>query len=77
MGKIILGHVALYPIKWKYESSHMVANILPADTLPHNDPGVKRSKFNLFRTWSCYLSEIKRDFPMEFPFFDRKTQIWT
>ena len=23
------------------------------------------------------LSEIKRDFPMEFPFFDRKTQIWT
>ena len=23
------------------------------------------------------LSEIKRDFPMEFPFFDSKTQIWT
>ena len=47
------GQVA-HQIKGNQECSNMVANILPADPLPH-DPGawVKRSIFNLFRTWSC------------------------
>ena len=38
-----------YQIKWNHDCSNVVAN-------PH-DPwgGVKRSKFNFFRTWSCCI----------------------
>ena len=49
------GHVA-YKIKWNQECNNMVANILPAAPPPSLDPGVKRSKFNFFRRWSCCIS---------------------
>ena len=44
------GHVA-YQIKWNHECRNMVANILPAD-LPPTILGIKRSKFNFFRSIS-------------------------
>ena len=47
------GHVA-YQIKGNHECSNMVANILPADT--PLTIWVKGSKFNIFRTMSCCLS---------------------
>ena len=49
------GHVA-YQIKGNHEFSNMVASILPAYPPPHPGNGVNRSKFNFFRTWSCYIS---------------------
>ena len=49
------GHVT-YQIKENHECSNMVANILPADT-PDPGNGVNRSKFNLFKTWSCCVSK--------------------
>ena len=53
------GHVA-YQIKWNHKCNNIKANILPAQTSPPPpralDPGTKRSKFNFFRTWSCYIS---------------------
>ena len=49
------GHVA-YQIKRNHRCSNMVANILPADPLPSDTGvGVIKSKFNFFRTWSCYI----------------------
>ena len=46
------GKVA-FQIKWHHECSNMVANHLTTDP-PHD--GIKRSKFNYFRTWSCCIS---------------------
>ena len=48
------GHVA-YQIKGNHNCSNMVNNYLSA--VPHTDPGVavNRSKFNLFRAWSCSI----------------------
>ena len=45
-------HVA-YQIKGNHECSNMVANILPQNPNPLN--GVKRSKFNFFRTLSYFI----------------------
>ena len=47
-------HVA-YQIKGNCECSNMVANILPAAPSP-----LLRSKFNFFRTWSCFTSKESR-----------------
>ena len=52
------GHIA-YQIKGNHERSKLVAIILPADPPPPTPPGVgvSRSEFNIFRTWSCCISE--------------------
>ena len=51
------GHVA-YQIKEVHECSNMVTNISLADLPASPDPagGVNRSKFNIFRTWSCCIT---------------------
>ena len=51
-----------YQIKGKHECSNMVANILSTQPCspPSPDPGVKRSKFNFFRTFSdCISNKIE------------------
>ena len=57
------GHVG-YQIQTDNTCSNIVASILPQTPPPHThtpatpDPGVKTSKFNLFRTWSCCISNL-------------------
>ena len=46
------GHVA-YQIKGIDACGNMVANILHAERTPNPGDGIKSSKFNFFRTWSC------------------------
>ena len=48
------GHVA-YQIKGNDTCSIMVVNILSEDVSDLGG-GVKRSKFNFYRTWSCFIS---------------------
>ena len=48
------GHVA-YQIKENHECSKMVAS-RPDSTHPDHGDGASRPKLNLFRTWSCCIS---------------------
>ena len=41
----------------------MVANIFPADPPPN--PRGDRSKFYFFRTWSCCISNLKKESQMQ------------
>ena len=53
------GHVG-YQINGNPKCSNMAANILPAEPLLHYPRGgVKRSKFNFFRTISCCISNYR------------------
>ena len=56
---MVMLHIKFIGIR---KCSNMVANILPSDPHPpppHLTQGVKRSKFNFFRTMSCCISKLK------------------